>query len=52
MSKIYLNKVVNSFQVSQVIVCHIHTDAEVQAGVPPVNDLEVSELWRKTMNNN
>lgn len=40
----YLDKVVNAFQVRQVVVCHIHANTEVQAGIAPVDDLEVSEL--------
>lgn len=44
---VYLDEVVNGLQVSQVIVGHIHTNAEVEAGVPPVNDFEVSELQKK-----
>lgn len=41
----YLHKVVDGFEVCQVVVGHVHTDAEVEASVAPVNDLEVPELW-------
>ncbi len=40
----YFNKVVNSFQVAQIIVIDINTNAKVEACIPPVNDLEISEL--------
>merc|ERR1712071_30391 len=39
-----LNKVVNGFQVAQVVVVDIDADAEVQTCVPAVHDLEVAEL--------
>ena len=35
----------DGFQVGQVVVVDIHADAEVEAGVASVNDLEVPELW-------
>ena len=42
-----LNKVVNGFQVAQVVVVDIDADAEVQTCVPAVHDLEVAELqWK------
>lgn len=37
-------KVVYRLEISQVVVAHVHADAEVEAGVAPVDDLEVSEL--------
>lgn len=40
----HLHKVVDGLQVGQVVVVDIHTDAEVEAGVASVNDLEVPEL--------
>lgn len=43
-SVIYLHKVVNALQVCQVVVCHIHTDTEVQTSIAPIDDLEVPEL--------
>ena len=43
----YLHKVMDALQVGQVIICDIHTDAEVQACIPPVDDLEIPELQRQ-----
>jgi len=40
----HLHKVVDGLEVVQVVVAHVHTDAKVEAGVPPVDDLEVSKL--------
>lgn len=37
----------DALQVGQVIICNIHTDAEVQACIPPVDDLEIPELQRQ-----
>ena len=34
----------DSFQVKQVVVGHINTNAEIEAGVSPIYDLEISEL--------
>lgn len=48
MSFNYLYKVVNSLQVRQVVISHVHTNAEIQPSVTPVNDLEVPELWEQS----
>ena len=40
----YLYKVVDSLEVCQVVISHVHTNAEVQTSITPVNDLEVPEL--------
>ena len=40
----HLHKVVDTLEVVEVVVTHVHADAEVEAGVPPVDDLEVAEL--------
>lgn len=40
----HFDKVVYRFQVAQVVVANVDADAEVQARVPPVDDLEVTEL--------
>ena len=37
-------KVVNGFEVCQVVVGDVHTDAEVEAGITTVDYFEVSEL--------
>lgn len=40
----HLDKVVDRLQIAQVVVVHVHADAKVQPGVPPVHDLKVPEL--------
>lgn len=40
----YLYKVVDSLEVCQIVIRHVHTNAEVQTSITPVNDLEVPEL--------
>lgn len=40
----HLHEVVDGLQVGQVVVVDVHADAEVEAGVASVNDLEVPEL--------
>lgn len=40
----YLYKVVDSLEVCQVVIGHVHTNAKVQASITPVDDLEVPEL--------
>ena len=42
----YFNKIVDCFQIAQVVVVDVNTDAEVQASIPAVNDLEVTKLER------
>lgn len=42
---IYLDKVVDPFKVRQVVVGHVHANAEVQTSITSVDDLEVPELW-------
>lgn len=44
----HLDKVVDGLQVAQVVVVHVHADAEVQARVPTVDYLEVAELDART----
>lgn len=40
----YLDEVVDPLEVCQVVIGHIYTNTEVQTGITPVDDLEVSEL--------
>lgn len=40
----YLYKVVNGFQVEQVVVTNINTEAEVEPCIAAVHYLEVAEL--------
>ena len=40
----HLDKVVYGLEVVQVVVAHVNADAEVEAGVAAVDDLEVAEL--------
>lgn len=47
---IYLYKVVDSLEVRQVIISHVHTNTEVQTSITSVNDLEVPELWEQQKN--
>jgi hypothetical protein len=39
-----LDKIMNGLEVEEVVVGHVDTDAEVEAGVTSVDDLVVSEL--------
>jgi len=39
-----LYKIMDSFQVKQVVVGHINTNAEIEASVSPIYDLEISEF--------
>lgn len=41
------NKVVNGFQVDEVVVGNINTDAKIEASVTTVDNLEVTELHSK-----
>lgn len=40
----HLHEVVDGLQVAEIVVVHVHADAEVQPCVAPVHDLEVTEL--------
>ena len=42
-----LDKIMNGFQISEIIIVDIDADAEVKASVTAVNDLEITELERK-----
>ena len=39
-----LYKIMDSFQIKQVVVGHIDANAEIKASVSPIYDLEISEL--------
>lgn len=45
----HLHEVMDGLQVGQVVVADVHADAEVQAGVASVNDLEIPELRAEGM---
>jgi len=45
----HLDKVVDGFEVEEVVVGHVDADAKVEAGVTPVNDLEVAKLHKVGM---
>lgn len=38
-------EVVDGLEVGQIVVIDVHTDAEVEASIASVDDLEVPELW-------
>lgn len=40
----YLYEVVDSLQVCQVVISHIHADTEVQASIASIDDLKVPKL--------
>lgn len=42
-----LHKQMDGLQVCQLIVSHVHTEAEVQPRIPPVDDLVGLELQRQ-----
>lgn len=39
-----LDEVVYSFQVGQIVITDVDTDAKIQASIPTVYDLEIAEL--------
>lgn len=39
-----LHKVVDRFQIRQIVVTHVHTDAKIEASIPSIHDFEISEL--------
>lgn len=39
-----LDEIVYGLQVAQVVVAHVHADAEIQTGVPSVDYFEISEF--------
>lgn len=43
----YLYKVVDSLEVCQIVISHVHTNAEVKTSITPVDDLKVPELWKQ-----
>ena len=45
----HLYKVVYGLQVEQIVVRSVNTDAEVEPGISPVDDLEVPELHKVRM---
>ena len=57
----YLDEIVDSFEVEEIVVWHVDADAEVEPGVAAVDDLIVPELneigvfriadWKKTLVN-
>lgn len=40
----YLDEIVYRLQVGQIVIVHIDTNAEIQAGVSSVDNLEVAKL--------
>ena len=39
-----LDKVVNSFQVEQVVVGHVNANAEIETGIAPIYNLEIPKF--------
>jgi hypothetical protein len=42
-----LDKVMNGFEISEIVIVDIDADAEVKTSVPAINDLEITKLERK-----
>ena len=40
----HLNKIVNGFKVTQVIIINVHTNAKIETSVSSVYDFEITEL--------
>lgn len=38
------NEIMNCFEIAQVVIVHVHTNAEIEASIPSVYNLEVAEL--------
>ena len=47
----YLNKVMNSLKVGQIVILHVNTDTEVETSIPSVNYLEIMKLQKENNNN-
>lgn len=41
----HLYEVVDGLEIGQIVVVDVHADAEVEASIASVDDLEVPELW-------
>lgn len=41
----YFHEVMDGLEIGQIVVVDVHADAEVEASVASVDDLEVPELW-------
>lgn len=39
-----LHKIVNSLQITQVVIVNVNTDAEVESSIAAINDFKVAEL--------
>lgn len=44
----HLNKVVNGFKITQIVIIDIYTDAKVETSVSSVYDFEITELKERT----
>lgn len=40
----HFHEIVNGFEITQVVIVDVYTDAEIQASVAAINDFEVAEL--------
>lgn len=41
----HFHEVMDGLEIGQIVVVDVHADAEVEASVASVDDLEVPELW-------
>jgi hypothetical protein len=44
----HFHEIVNGFEITQVVIVHVHTDAEIEASIAAINDFEVAELRGKS----
>lgn len=42
-----LDEIMDCFQIAQVVIVNVHTNAEIEAGVASVDNFEVAELERE-----
>lgn len=47
----YLNEVMNSFQVAEIIVVHIDANTKVQASISTINNFEITKLENRKLFN-
>lgn len=43
----HLHKVVDRFQVTEIVIIHVNANAEVKTSISSVDDLKVPELWEE-----
>jgi hypothetical protein len=43
----HFHEIMNRLEITQIVIIHVHTDAEIQASVAAIDDFEVAKLkWK------